>query len=670
MASSYPSMERLVQALEGERQGLRNATDAASHTRLAKVEKDLAQLYSLLGMDTAGAPSPPQEPWDAGEQSPSDRLFDRMDADGDGMVTRDEFAAVLGGQSQPLAGDRSAAAAPPPASAHEARPLASARRAARPAREDSPSPAPRTKSKLVTNFDAFWEEASSATSSRAPAQAQQRSTSPAHRPSLSPATSRPAARDVRASTSGRAVQVAQSPKRRAALSPRRTRSTSPEQQRTAQHLATEIGELLQASHMSLIDAFDSFDEDGNRRIDAKELEVGLRRVMPGLDAEQMRWLLDACDSDGDGTIDVFEFSEAIGGMQRTAVAKMSLAKRSAEFWGEAPEKEAQEAPVPAPAPRRDPEWRKTIPERASVAESFAKDHGHKGSLVGQWICVFYDGEDDRYGRVTEFDGAQDAYQIAWVGEGAAGSDSTGWIVDLQPGDYTVVTSSQVQQAVGVSVTGRAARRAPQPKPEPEPEPTEEPHDKAASVQKSRGERATELQQQASRPPAALPLGEALEEQRAKSSAQLHAIESALGSSPYLRHRWEQLAANTEAAFSKLDSDGDGVVTLSELRAAFPGADMQPAGHEPTSLASAARQLELSSPSPRLLSALPPTLSAATSWSMRPAGSGYSSLAQQRRTRSAVEREMASYRLSNVKAGLKAVRHTRTCSLLIHCPIHT
>ena len=76
------------------------------------------------------------------------------------------------------------------------------------------------------------------------------------------------------------------------LSPKRTRSNSPEQDRNARDIAREISELLQASQLSLVDAFDSFDADGDRRIDAKELEAGLRRMIPRLTAEQMRWLLE------------------------------------------------------------------------------------------------------------------------------------------------------------------------------------------------------------------------------------------------------------------------------------------------------------------------------------------------------------------------------------------
>jgi Ca2+-binding EF-hand superfamily protein len=447
---------------------------------------------------------------------------------------------------------------------------------------------------------------------------------------------------------------------------------------------------LQASQVSLVDAFDSFDTDGDRRIDAKELEAGLRRMMPRLNAEQMRWLLELCDSDGDGSVDVFEFSEAIGGMQRTATAKLSLAKRSAQFWGEEPEKvsasapagfavDEQSVPVPAQAPRSDFEWRTSVPERASVAESLAKTHGLKDSLVGQWICVFYDGEDDRYGKVTGFDPDQDAHEIAWAEDGAADSGSVGWIFDLQSDDYKVVTSSQVQKVAGTSALSRAERRTQQPQPEPVPESAPKPEPELGpepepilrgqddSGRKSRAERATELRQRSSEHKAAqlspaLPVSEALdieEDERAQSNPQLHAIEFALGSSPYLRSRWDELAADKETAFSTLDGDGDGVVTLSELRAAFPGASGQGQlhghgvePHQPQSLASYARQLDMSSPSPSLLSALPPTL-AATKSSLRPPGSGYSSLMQQRRTRSALEREMASYRLSNVKAGLKA-----------------
>jgi hypothetical protein len=328
-------------------------------------------------------------------------------------------------------------------------------------------------------------------------------------------------------------------------------------------------------------------------------------------------------------------------------------------------------PAPAPAPPSDIEWRTQVPERASVAESLAKAHGLKDSLIGQWICVFYDGEDDRYGKVTGFDPAQDAHQIAWVEDGATDGDSIGWIFDLQADDYKVVTSSQVQKLSGTSALGRAGRRSVQPQPEPEPAPEPEPElgpillGQDDSARKSRTEQATELGQHSSgHKPAqlspALRVGKALEEEDSvKPNPQLHAIESALGSSSYLRRRWGELAADKEAAFSTLDSDGDGVVTLSELQAAFAGASIQDRPHvhglqphQPQSLASNARQLDMSSSSPSLLSALSPSL-ATTKSSLRPPGSGYSSLMQQQRTRSALEREMASYRLSNVKAGLKA-----------------
>ena len=133
------------------------------------------------------------------------------------------------------------------------------------------------------------------------------------------------------------------------------------------------------------------------------------------------------------------------------------------------------------------------------------------------------------------------------------------------------------------------------------------------------------------------------------------VEAALGASPQLRRRWDELAEDQEAAFSKLDSDGDGVVTLSELQAAFGAASATPIIDAPTTHASYARRLDMSSPAPSLLSAMPPPLTAGASASplgLRPAGSGYGALMEQRRTRSALEREMASYRLSSVKSSLQ------------------
>ena len=731
-------MQRLVDTLEVERAQLVGRADGASAARLAKVEGDLAQLRSMLGL-AAPAPAAAAAPSAAdGEASPSDRLFDRMDTDGDGVVTMEEFVQELRSSPAPQPARPAAAAAPPP-SPHEprrqpeaARPAAVRASSARPPREESPPPAPRTKSKLVTNFDDFWKDAA------APASVQPTTSSPSsvagftlrdrvgEPPAAAPAWGAP--------TTSPAPARSVSPVSPTSRSPRNPAVGRAEAE-AGRQLALEVGQLFESANVDILDAFASFDLDGDRRIDQRELEKGLHRLMPGLAATQMEWLIEVCDSDGDGAIDFYEFADHVGGMRRAAAASHSLARKSAQFWGEEsprskspspPRFSAEEIlnpsaampaspPAPAaprfaveeePVQRTAQAWRQ--PVRAGAIEP-AGAGGRVDSLVGQFVCVFYDGEPDRYGKVLGFDAEQDAHEITWAGP----EGSTGVIFGMQPEEFRVVTADQMPSGIdGSAATRQRPSAAPMawawaPEPEPEPEPTEGPttppapapapgpglvlasalNSMDAFIAKSRRPEPWRLSEAAVAPaktrdqhqPALAASAPAVPPQPqtsrfARGQEQADQVTKALSGSPMLQRQWDELgeiqsSAGTDQAFAQLDGDGDGNITMSELHSAFGGtetpaatakaaapppqspAEGVPATRTQSSSPQGWRQMDVFSPAPiqqqRTLSELPP----AGAGPPRRTVSGYDRLVQQRRARDVLEKEQGSYLLASAKAAL-------------------
>jgi len=53
--------------------------------------------------------------------------------------------------------------------------------------------------------------------------------------------------------------------------------------------------------------FEAIDRDGSGEIDIDEFEKGIRRLGLGLTPQQLEWLLETMDADGNGLIDEAEF---------------------------------------------------------------------------------------------------------------------------------------------------------------------------------------------------------------------------------------------------------------------------------------------------------------------------------------------------------------------------
>ena len=646
-------MQRLVDTLVAEQAELAGKDDEASRTRHAKLTSDLTQLRGILQLRGAvPAGESPMLPPSPRASDAADRVFAAIDADGDGVITRDEFATALSAPSplhnaaQPeprRAAARQAAAAPPaspigalqkaaPAPQPEPEPapapvlapeptlaaLSSALSAAPAPRPDRGSPyqggAPRTKSKLVTNFDAFWSDAAAG-----------KDTSAMLSPAPQPAPYRAAEQVVR-----------RDPLPRDAPSPD-GRPPSPDAV-AGRKLAAEVGAIIERHNIDIVAAFDSFDRDGDRTIDPAELSAGLKRVMPGLTAEQLDWLLQVCDTDHNGVIDFFEFAEQVGGMRRAAAAAESLARKSAAFWGEgeparfpgddeaagppllpsrseateAAKARVAEAAKARAAQRSGDAARLAAAETGAAAEAGANG-GAGAELVGEWVRVFYDDGAPRVGQVVGYSADSASYEVAWISEPA------GWVADLRPEDYEVLTESAARAAPKTSASAAAARPRvasetaeavlekqslvlAAPAAEPEEAASEQGNAMDAFIARTQGPPAESAAAPVAAPTAAEPQDPEMSlaswsRERPDTEAAGGAapggdgaevgpgVGQLLAGSPTLQRQWDALGSADEA-FSALDTDGDGVITAMEFAAAFRGDEsrrlsaLPPAGFGP------------------------------------------------------------------------------------------
>lgn len=69
--------------------------------------------------------------------------------------------------------------------------------------------------------------------------------------------------------------------------------------------------FLKAYQARLRDVFDHFDSDGNGTLDGNELGRFLRRLMPEVGGEDVRYFMTMLDLDGDGTLTYEELFEGI-----------------------------------------------------------------------------------------------------------------------------------------------------------------------------------------------------------------------------------------------------------------------------------------------------------------------------------------------------------------------
>ena len=665
------SMQRLVDTLVAEQAQLAGKDDEASRTRHAKITSDLTQLRGILQLRGAvPAGESPMLPPSPRASDAADRVFAAIDADGDGVITRDEFATALSAPSplhnaaQPeprRAAARQAAAAPPaspigalqkaaPAPQPEPEPapapvlapeptlaaLSSALSSAPAPRPDRGSPyqggAPRTKSKLVTNFDAFWSDAAAG-----------KDTSAMLSPAPQPAPYRAAEQVVR-----------RDPLPRDAPSPD-GRPPSPDAV-AGRKLAAEVGAIIERHNIDIVAAFDSFDRDGDRTIDPAELSAGLKRVMPGLTAEQLDWLLQVCDTDHNGVIDFFEFAEQVGGMRRAAAAAESLARKSAAFWGEGgsarfpgddeaagppllpSRSEATEAAkarvaeaAKARAAQRSGDAARLAAAEAGAAAAAGANGGAGAELVGEWVRVFYDDGAPRVGQVVGYSADSASHEVAWISEPA------GWVADLRPEDYEVLTESAARAAPKTSASAAAARprvasqtaeavlekqslvlaapAAAEPaaagtlqladrSAEPEEAASEQGNAMDAFIARTQGPTAETAAAPVAAPTAAEPQDpemslaswsrERPDTEAAGGAAlggdgeEVGGVGQLLARSPTLQRQWDALGGADEA-FSALDTDGDGVITATEFAAAFRGDEsrrlsaLPPAGFGPARL---------------------------------------------------------------------------------------